>query len=185
MTTGRILLASLALGFAAVASASDLDFNLSNSAFRFGYAFPVTDTGLTADVGYLHNEDNGDLLHVGIQIVDDAGQGKEPFTVGLGVRAANVNGTGVNGTAVAIGGFFRYVFPEYNRFALGGAAYIAPSVTAFGDLDGYYEYGLRGEYRVLKRATLYLGVREVRGNFATGGNQTIDDGLNVGISLDF
>lgn len=189
MTLGRIVLAALALGLcsgmASTAQAAQLDFDLSDKAARIDYRFDVTDTGLKADVGLLHHKDDGDLLYAGIVLVGDAAQAEEAFTAGLGLRVAalDANAAG-DGAALAIGGFLRYVFPDYNRFALGGDAYIAPSVTSFGDVERYYEVSLRGEYRLTKNAGLYVGAREVKGDFGTG-YATIDDGLYVGISLEF
>ncbi len=189
MTLGHSMLAALALGLASgmtpTAQAAQLDFDLSDKAARIDYRFELTDTGLTADVGLLHHKDDGDLLYAGIVLVGDAAEAKEAFTAGLGLRLAalDANAAG-DGAALSIGGFVRYVFPDFNRFALGGDAYIAPSVTSFGDLDRYFEYSLRGEYRLTKNAGMYLGAREVQGDFGFG-NTTIDDGLFVGISLEF
>jgi hypothetical protein len=188
MTPGRIVLAALALGLASGmasrAQAAQLDFDLSDTSARFDFRFDITDTGLKADVGLLHHEDDGDLLYGGILLVGDAAGGKEPFTAGLGLRLVNVDANTVDGSGLAIGGFVRYVFPDYNRFAIGGDAYISPSVTSFGDLERYFEYGIRGEYRLTKNAGMYLGLRNVKGDFGAG-DATIDEGLFVGISLEF
>lgn len=167
------------------AAANDLEIDLSNSAFRADYRFPITDTGLHLDAGLLHHEDDGELLHVGLMLVDDAGQGSEPFTAGLGARAVAVDANVIDGTGVAIGGFFRYVVPEYNRFAIAGNAWVAPSVTSFGDLERYVEFGVRAEYRVLKQASIYVGLRDVSVDFAGFGDATVDDGLHLGINLEF
>jgi len=184
MYLGRVTLAALALGLSQAAAAGDLDLNLSNEAARFSYLFPLTDTGLNADLGLLHHTDGGDLLHAGVLLVDEAGQGTEAFTVGLGGRLLRVEGGGASGTALAIGGSFRYVFPDYNRLAISGAAFIAPEVTSFADLEGFHEVGIRGEYRVLERGFVYLGLRSVSADFGAG-TAGIDDGLHVGVSLSF
>jgi len=192
MTSGRTPRATLAAALAFAASilalpalAADLDFDLSNSAAHLDYRFSITDTGLDADLGLLHHDDDGDVLHAGIILVGDAAQGAEPFTAGLGARAIVVDANVIDGTGIAIGGFFRYVMPDFNRFAIGGYAYLAPSVTSFGDLDRYMEFGVRGEYRVLDKASVYLGLRDVSADFAGFGDATVDDGLHVGISLEF
>lgn len=190
MTHGRTLCTAFGLALStllipAAASAAELDFDLSNSAARFDYRFQVTDSGLHGDFGILHHENNGDMIFGGIQLIDDAGDGAEPFDVGLGVRVVSIDANAVDGSAVAIGGFFNYVFPEYNRFAMGGYAYIAPAVTSFGDMERYLEYGLRADYRVMKKASLYLGVRDISADFVGGVEATIDDGFHVGISLEF
>jgi hypothetical protein len=189
MTHGRTLCAALGLVLGTLLApaetrAGELDFDLSNSAARFDFRFPVTDSGLHGDVGILHHENDGDMIFGGIQLVDDAGGGSEPFKVGLGVRAVSIDANAADGSALAIGGFFDYVFPEYNRFAIGGYAYIAPKVTAFGDMERYLEYGVRADYRVMKRASIFVGYRDVSADFVAG-DATIDDGLHLGISLEF
>jgi hypothetical protein len=189
MTLGRIALAlpalGLALGLASTAHAAQFDIDLSDTSARIDYRFDLTDTGLKGDVGLLHHQDDGDLAHFGIILIGDAAESAEPFTAGLGVRgfAIDANAAG-DGVGIAIGGFVRYVFPDFNRFAIGGDAYIAPSVTSFGDVDRYFEYSLRGEYRITKAAGIYVGAREVKGDFGAG-DATIDDGLFLGISLEF
>lgn len=190
MTHGRTLCAAFGLALAALAapgtaSAAAFDIDLSNNAARADYRFAITDSGLYGDFGLLHHENDGDMLFGGIQLVGDAGKGAEAFTVGLGARLVNIDANVIDGTALGIGGFFRYVVPEYNRFAFGGHVYIAPKVTSFGDMERYLEYGVRGEYRVMEKASVYLGLREVRADFVGGVDATIDDGLHLGISLEF
>lgn len=186
MYLGRIMLAALALGLSPLAQAGDLDVNLNNDVVRLSYRFPLTDTGLAGDLGWLHHSDGGDLLHVGVMLIDEAGHGKEAFTAGLGGRVIRVDGGagGASGTALAIGGSFRYVFPDYNRFAFAGAAFLAPSVTSFADLEGYYEAMLRAEYRVLEHGSVYLGLRSISADFGPG-RSSIDDGLHVGVDIAF
>ena len=189
MTLGRIALAlpalALVLGLAPDAQAAQFDFDLSDKSVRMNYRFQLTDTGLQGDAGLLHHKDDGDLAHFGIILIGDAVDSAEPFTAGLGLRAividANLAG---DGAGVAIGGMARYVFPDFNRFAIGGDAYIAPSVTSFGNMHRYLEYSLRGEYRITKAAGIYVGAREVKGDFGTG-YASIDDDLYVGITLEF
>ena len=185
MTLGRIALAALALGLASAAQAAQFDFDLSDKSARLDYRFDLTDTGLKGDAGLLHHQDDGDLLHFGVLLLGDAAEGSEPFTAGLGVRAIVIDANLVgDGAGLAIGGMARYVFPDFNRFAIGGDAYIAPSVTSFGDMHRYLEYSLRGEYRITKAAGIYVGAREVKGDFGAG-YATIDDGLYLGITLEF
>lgn len=189
MTFGRIALAlpalALALGLAPDARAAQFDFDLSDKSARLDYRFDLTDSGLEGDAGLLHHQDDGDLLHFGILLMGDAAEGTEPFTAGLGVRALVIDANAAgDGAGLAIGGVVRYVFPDFNRFAIGGDAYIAPSVVSFGDLHRYLEYSLRGEYRITKAAGIYVGGREVKGDFGAG-YASIDEGVYVGITLEF
>jgi hypothetical protein len=186
MTFARYALFGLALVGTPAALAATLDVNLSDHAAQIGYRTALTQTGLHGDLGVLHHEEDGDLLSAGLHLVDDAVGGREPFTVGLGGRLYFVDtDANLSGSALALGAFFRYVVPNYNRFALGGNLHYAPGVTSFGDADKFYELGLRAEYRVLRRASVYVGVRRVRMDFEGAGSASIDRGINVGIGIEF
>jgi hypothetical protein len=184
MHLGRCLLAALAVGSSPLVLADQLNLSLNNDTIGLAYLRPVTDTGLTADLGYLRHTDGGNLTHFGLMLVDEAGSGREAFTVGLGGRLLRIDGGAASGSAVAIGATFRYVLPDYNRFAFSGAAFVAPQVTSFSDLEGYYEVTLRGEYRLLEKGSIYLGLRSMSGDFGVG-RASVDDGLHVGIDLAF
>lgn len=171
------------------AAAGTLDLNLSSDAVRFGASLPVTDTGLEVDGDWLHEEDNGDILGAGLHLVDEAQPRRGALTVGVGGKVFYVDGDdGYDGAALAAGGRFRYTWPSFNRFGVGGQLYYAPSVTAGGDLDSYLEGAIRAEYLVLKNANAYLGLRTVRVGVDQGGNddtETFESGLHAGIRLAF
>lgn len=181
---GALLLASGA------ASATTFDFNLSNHAARVGLSQPLTTTGLEVDGDWLHHQDNGEILSAGLHLVNDANPGRGSLKVGLGAKLFYVNFDrwGLDdGTSVAIGGKFRYTWPDFNRFAIGGHLYYAPSVTSTGDLDSYGEAAIRAEYLVLRNANAYLGLRTIRVGLDRRGDdsKTFDSGLHAGIRLDF
>lgn len=189
MTASRIagLVLALAGGLDGAASAASLDLSLANKAARIAYALPLTDTGLHGDFAVLHHEDDGDLFSAGLHLVDDAAGGTEPFKVGIGARLYAVDASaGPSGTALGIGGWGRYVVPQYNRFAVGGSLHIAPSVTSFGDASRLLELSLRGEYRILRRASVAIGWRRVELDFEGGPSDVkVDDGLHLGIGIEF
>lgn len=182
-----VLFAAVLAGAAGSASAGTLDLNLSNDAVRFGAAQPLTETGLELSGDWLHHEDNGDVLGAGLLLVDEAEPRRGALTLGAGAKLVYVNGDGgdADGQALGIGGRFRYTWPTFNRFGVGGQLYYAPSVTAGGDLDRYLEAALRAEYRVLRNADAYLGVRSVRVGEEGGDTDTFESGLHAGIRLSF
>jgi hypothetical protein len=179
-------IAALAL-LGTTAWAGSLDLNLSGSAARIEYAQAVTPSGLEGDVSYMHNQDEGDVAGIGLHLVDLANSGSDPLQVGVGGRLFFINpkGPNSNGTALGVGGFVRYTLPQYNRVALSGHAYFAPSIVSFGDADRFFEYAFRVEYNVLRQANVYVGYRHVSADFAGLPTLTMDTGLHVGLRITF
>lgn len=165
-----------------------LDLNLSDDAAEFKYATPTATDKLELQVGWLHEEQNGDLAHVGLHMVDDALPGSDRLDIGIGGRlfAMEVAGdTAPDGAGLAVGGYFRYTFPRMDRLGVGGELYYAPSVVSSGDLESHAQWAVRGEYQILRQANVYLGYRRVRPEFEDGGSVTFESGLHVGLRLDF
>ncbi len=169
------------------ASAGSVDFNLSDDAFRLGGAQDITETGLELEGSWLHEQDSGDLLDVGLHLIDDANPGRGALDIGVGGKLVYIDfdDADSDGAAFAIGGKFRYTWATFNRFAVGGHLYHAPSVTSGGDIDDYTEAALRAEYLVLRNANAYIGVRNVRVGLDSGGTETFESGLHLGVRLDF
>lgn len=185
MRTWLILVAGLSLSASALADRLDLSFNAD--AFRVEYARPFPRNALEWDVGWLHEQDNGDVIHGSLHLTGQASQGQNPLRGGLGLRIAYTNGdrSKQDGVGVAVGGYFRYPIPRYNRFIIGGHAYIAPSVLSIGELDQYQDFGIRLAYNVMKDADVYVGLRYVEGQYDEARDATFDDGLNIGVALRF
>lgn len=176
-----LALASLLL--AAPAQASTLDVNLNGDVVRGAFAFPAFGN-LTADVGLLHHQDDGDVIHFGLHLVDEAGAG-ESLIAGLGGRVVALDATGLDGQVIALGGFFRYTLPDYNRVGFSGHLYFGPDVIAFGDTSRYFEVAVRAQYNVLRQGHVYLGYRNIKADFELGPEVTIDSGLHVGLLVEF
>ena len=90
-----------------------------------------------------------------------------------------------NGVAIALGAHFHYVWPSYNRFAIGGELYYAPSIVSFNHADRYMEFGVRAGYSVLRNAEIYVGYRHVAAAFTSSSTVTLDNTFMVGLSLTF
>lgn len=170
------------------ASAGSVDFNLSNDAFRIGGSQEITPNGLEVDGDWLHEEDSGDVFGLGLHLMDDANAGRGALHIGVGAKLfyVDLDDAGYDGGSLAIGGRFRYTWPSFNRFGIGGQLYYAPGVTSSGDIDSYLEAAVRAEYLVLRNANAYIGVRTIRvGVEPTGDTETFESGLHIGIRLDF
>lgn len=185
----RLRLIGLSLVLAGgTASATDIDFNLSSDAARLGIVQPLSRPGLEVNGSWLHHEDDGDILGAGLHLVDIADPGRGALDVGVGAQvfAVSLDDDDADGGALAIGGKFRYTWPTFNRFGIGGHLYYAPSVTSGGDIERYVEGALRAEYLILQNANAYLGVRQVRiRNDISNDTETFESGLHGGIRLRF
>ena len=102
----------------AVADAVDLGFN--SDAARLQYVHDLRSNSLKLDGGWLHNSDNGDVVHVGLHLADMASGGRNPVQAGLGGRVVYTNGDFSNqdGFAIPIGGYVRYTLPRLNRVSI-------------------------------------------------------------------
>jgi len=179
------------LGIAAVCAqvlADELDLSLNGDALRVQYIYEMESTGINLDGGWLYNTDHGDVLHVGLHLVDLASSGRDELEAGLGGRFVYTNGdlSQQSGLAVPIGGFLRFVPQSIDRLSVRGSAYFAPGILAIGDMDQYQEYTIRVGYNVLREADVYAGARYVKGAYKNGvPDARFDTGLHIGMTLRF
>ena len=167
--------------------AAELDLNLNDDAARLSYAWDVSPRNLRVDAGWLHHQDRGDVINIGLHLTGEASGGSNPLVGGLGgkVFIINPDGTNLDATVLGVGGFIRYTLPTYDRFNVYAHAYFAPDVLSFGDGDRYQEVEARIGYNVLREADVYLGVRYSNIEFEPFGDVTMDNGLHAGIQLRF
>lgn len=163
------------------------DINLNDDVVTAAFTWRLGDRKLLAGIGGLHNQDRGDVLHGEVHLVDVASSSADALQAGLGVRLifADPDVASVDGTAVALGGFARYVLPDADRFSIRGHLYYAPDVVSFGDLDEYYEIGARVGYNVVRDADVYIGVRTVKTEYDGGGDLSFDSGVHIGFEFRF
>ena len=183
----RFLSLAGALLLCAPAAADQFDFSFNGDAIRALYAHDMATRPLRIDGGWLYNADNGNLLHLGLNVFGNATEGANPVKAGLGGRLAYLGGDGPNqdGLALAIGGFLRYTIPSFNRFSVGAEAYWAPEITSFADAKEYTDLSIRASYNVLREADVYIGARSVKGDYDNGSVAHFDTGMHLGISLRF
>jgi hypothetical protein len=178
-----VLLAALTIG----AKADDLDVNLGSNAAQVGYSASLTNSGLEGSLGYLHHTNLVDIGSVGLGLVGNASPVGSPLLFGVGGKALFISpqNSSENGVAIGLGAHFHYVWPSYNRFAIGGELYFAPSIVSFNHADRYLEFGVRAGYSVLRNAEIYVGYRHVSAAFSGTSNITLDNTFMAGLSLTF
>ena len=164
-----------------------VDLGLNSDALRLVYTYAMSESPVLLDGGWMYHSDNGNVVHVGVNLSDVASSGSKELVGGLGARVAYQKGdlTGQDGLAVPIGGFLMYTPARFNRFTLGFAAYFAPDVLSMGDSTRYQDYTLRFAYNVMRQADIYLGARYVRGDYKNASDAYYDTGMHVGLTLRF
>lgn len=169
----------------AVADEVDLGFNAD--ALRLVYLHEFQSNKLQLDGGWLHHSDNGDVLHVGLNLADVVSSRSRELVGGLGGRVVWQDGDRRNqdGFSVPVGGFLLYTPQRYNRITLGVSAYFAPDVLSVGDAETYQDYSLRVAYNVMRQADIYLGARYVRGDYKDAPDAYYDTGMHIGLTLRF
>lgn len=169
------------------ASADTLDLDLNDDAARVTFAHPYEARKTRVDASWLHHQDRGDVLSLGFHITGNAATQARPINAGIGGRVIYMDADGVDlsGSALAVGGFFDAKMPNYDRIGVGGHLYYAPDVLAFGDASEYVDISIKATYAVLRQGDVYLGLRNVRGEFDQRGAQSFDTGLHLGFRLNF
>lgn len=187
---GSALLANLVLPLvlssAAIAATHELDLSLNSDAFRVGYATEVNDA-LRLEAGFLHDSDEGQVVHAGLVVTGDANPGTQDLSAGVGVRLAYLDGDGSDreGYALGVGGSVRWLIPRYERFAVSGELYWAPDILAGGDAEEYVDSSIRLGYSVTRRAEIYVGARYLRADYDQRPSVNFDTGMNAGFNLRF
>lgn len=185
----RLTRAALFLVLAAAAGsagAANLDFNLASNAVEADFSSNLTDTGLEWTAGYLHHSDRADVGDVGLDLVGNASPAGSPLIFGLGGKFFYVAPNHIdNGEALGVGAHARYTWPYFNRFAIAGELYYAPSIVSFQNVDRFWEGRLTLNYQVLRQGDVYIGYRRVEAAFGNGPSAVLDSSFIVGMSLNF
>lgn len=181
-----VSLAGMAL-FCLPVAADEVDLGFNADALRLVYVHDFKSNDLLLDGGWMHHTDNGDVLHVGLNLSDIASSGSKELVAGLGARMAWQKGdkSKQDGFSVPVGGFLLFTPQRYNRITLGVAAYFAPDVLSVGDATKYQDYTLRFAYNVMRQADVYVGARYVKGEYKNAPDAYYDTGMHIGLTLRF
>lgn len=178
----------LVLACAAFAArGANLDFNLASNAVGVDFATSLTDSGLEGSLGYMHHSDRVDIADAGLDLVGNASPVGSPAIFGVGAKFFYLSPKGGldNGEALGIGAHFRYTWPTYNRFGIGGELYYAPNIVSFQSVDRFLWARVSANYQILRNADVYVGYRYVSAAFNGSSNATLDSSIIVGMSLTF
>lgn len=191
----RVSLAAAALLFSASASAEVLDASVSSETIRVAVSGPLSrvfavnkgEYDLGAVFGDVEDFDNDRFFstHAGVLLTGDAGATAAKAVAGLGARIQYVRGEDDSGGALALGGQLRVKLPQADRLRFNAHAYYGPDAASFGDFDEFIELAASVGYEILRDAELYLGYRLISVDIDNGPDVDLEDGLHVGVRLDF
>lgn len=171
----------IAIGLALMSSysfATEISVGLSNHTAELDYANDIADQAF-AEFGYLHHEEDGDVLHLGA-----FGTGRSGMISGqVGGKLYWLDVDGPNGHGIALGG--RVGYHPMEKLTVQGAAFYSPDVTSFKDIEDYNEYGARVIFELMDTATLFAGYRNVFVHVVDFGMVRIHEGAYAGVSVRF
>ena len=174
------------------AMAATFDLNVSDESVQAKYGHLVGGstygrTELTYGVLYHDDNDKEGMAELGLQVVDKAGTKMPGLELGIGpkIYVAGSDQSDTDAVAVGLGGQLRYKHQPLSRLVFGLALYYAPGIVSFEDAKKMYETNANVAYEILPTANVYLAHRTIRYDLKLGKEETIDDGVNVGMQFRF
>lgn len=162
-------------------SAAALQVNASE--FNLGLNNDVVSTELelqmnkdtNAVLGYIYSDDSGHIAQGAMHMTHDAGV--HHFEVGAKLSQLWAD-EAPNGSTVSVGA--RYALALGPNISLQAAAYYAPSVLSFGNVDGQYELDSKVQYNINPNMALYVGYRKIAFEYDNARDFTFEDGAYIG-----
>ncbi|OZG70517.1 hypothetical protein BTA51_25630 [Hahella sp. CCB-MM4] len=178
-------LAGLPLIAAGTAHATELDLNISNKAANAQINMIPDSRKFDAGVGYIYHESSTHIFNADFHARGQTAIGNLPTTVGVGVQGTIFDEDNLDGSALGLGGNAHIKIPAVPGLGLKAALHYAPSITSFGDIDRLVRFDSRVTYRIIQNADIYAGYRIVRTKVENAGNETLDENVHLGFTLQF
>jgi hypothetical protein len=156
----RLVVPVLLFVSSSVFAGGSLDLSINNKSAGLEYDATQMGSPLHISAGAWHNEDDKDLLNLGLNVVDVRSK-SSPVKIGIGGKVIAYFAGDEEGAGLAIGGFVRYSPAELNGIGFSGHVYYAPSVLSFDKTENITDLGAKVEYKLLPTAAVYLGFRFV------------------------
>lgn len=166
--------------------AQTLDLSINNESVGVDYTNQISGTEVNFGAGLLHNQDNGDAYWASLFVADNVNK-QAGILAGIGGRLYYLDADQYDnrGTAVGLGGFVNWDIPTLTNLSLRGDLYYAPDVLSFDEVSRFTDFSLRVQYRIIEQAWLHVGYRHADMKGQSHDNQTIEEGMNLGIMLWF
>jgi hypothetical protein len=175
MTKFRVAASVFLLSAAALqANASEFNLGLNNDVVSTELELQLNKDS-NAVLGYVYADEGGHIAKGAMHMTHDVGV--HHFEVGAQLSQL-WSDYADNGSAVSVGG--RYALAMGPNITLHAAAYYAPSVLSFSNLDGHYELDSKVQYRVTSNMALYVGYRKMVFEYDDARDFTFEDGVYIG-----
>ncbi|MCP5350611.1 MAG: hypothetical protein H7A10_06505 [Oceanospirillaceae bacterium] len=161
-----------------------LDMGLSNDSVAMEYDAAQVGSGLHISALGLHHETKGDVIGLGLSVVDVRNRQTNLY-VGVGGRIYLFDQNDDESGALAIGGFARYFPAEMGGFGITGHVYYATKVISFNETENFIDTGLRLEYKVVPTAKVHFGYRFVQATEPGSREIELNAGYQFGLRVDF
>jgi hypothetical protein len=162
-----------------------VDLSLSNDSARLAYDAAKVGSGLHVSASIMHHEDDGDLLALGMHVVD-VREPNSPLYMGIGGKVFAFKSGDIDGGALAVGGFFSYQVSQVPGLSTAGYLYYAPSVVSFNDTENLTDADIRIQYGLLPTARIYMGYRYSRAKIENINKAfMLEQGIHFGLKVDF
>ena len=162
-----------------------IDLSLANDSARLEYDAAKVGSGLHISAGVMHHEEDGDLISLGLHVVD-VREPNSPLYLGVGGKLFGFKDGDVDGGALGVGGFFSYQIPKVPGLSAAGYAYYAPKVVSFDATENLTDADIRIQYGLLPTARVYMGYRY--SSFKLEENKKVymlEEGIHFGLKVDF
>ena len=185
-----LVIAATGMFASAVATADVFDISVNNDAAQLSYSYAgdvdIESDSSGAQFGLLFNDDDAWMLS-GKLVVPSANDTGIQLSPGIKISASNADeiDSDIN-LAIAIGGRISSLLATQLPLRAYGEVFIAPSITAFNDIEDIVDINLGIEYQPANNASFYAGFRRVEIEIEdTNDDVEIDDGLHIGVKLNF
>jgi len=163
-----------------------IDLSVSQQALRFEHDAIRVDSEIHFTVGGIYNKPDGSyLISSSFNVVDQTSLNRELIgAIGLKGYIYHIEQSAFS---VGLGGFVRYRPTAFSGFGLEGLFYYSPMMMTFNKTKSMHELVLRANYKVHKRARVFVGFNHISATFTDSevGAQNIDSTFNVGFRLNY
>ncbi|MBV1920642.1 MAG: YfaZ family protein [Pseudomonadales bacterium] len=170
--------------FPTVSFSNQVNLDLSDETIHVAFATKPSKKSLNVSASFLHHEDDGEVYAIGA-FAQSPINNRQDLHGSLGGRFYYLDADGPDGYGIGLGGEVGYKIPSVQGLSVHGEAYYAPKVTMFVDIERFVDVTVRIKYRILEQGAAYLGYRSQKVHIKHGGSENIDEGVHVGISLQF
>lgn len=167
-----------------VTAGGSIDVALTNESVRAEHGAVRVGSAAYLTIGGWYHLDNGVMGAVGFHAIDPNNQRPE-LVAGLGGKLYAFRAREVDidaSAALGLGGFARYNPAQLNGFGGELAAYYAPRVLAFSDLNQFLDVQARVTYEVLPQGRIFLGYSHLFADYDDA-NVNLDSSVTVGFRV--